>query len=81
MEDKDAEGLKPLDEWFIIQQIELPDKMYRVIEHRARKYLDPATGQIHLAPIPDEVCFLAEHKITKLSRWGGQKIGAISMRF
>jgi len=53
--DKDAEGLKPLDEWFIIQQIELPDKMYRVIEHRARKYLDPATGQIHVAPIPDEV--------------------------
>jgi len=53
--DKDAEGLKPLDEWFIIQQIELPDKMYRVIEHRARKYLDPTIGQIHLAPIPDEV--------------------------
>ena len=53
--DKDAKGLKPLDEWFIIQQIELPDKMYRVIEHRARKYLDPATGQIHIAPIPDEV--------------------------
>jgi len=53
--DKDAEGLKPLDEWFIIQQIELPDKMYRIIEHRARKYLDPATGQIHIAPIPDEV--------------------------
>ncbi len=53
--DKDAKGLKPLDEWCIIQQIELPDKMYRVIEHRARKYLDPATGQIHLAPIPDEV--------------------------
>ena len=53
--DKDAKGLKPLDEWCIIQQIELPDKMYRVIEHRARKYLDPATGRIHLAPIPDEV--------------------------
>ncbi|MFZ2148250.1 MAG: IS66 family transposase [Sedimentisphaerales bacterium] len=53
--DKDAEGLKPLDEWFIIQQIELPDKMYRVIEHRARKYLDPATGQIRIAPMPDEI--------------------------
>ena len=53
--DKDAKGLKPLDEWYIIQQIELPDKMYRVIEHRARKYLDLATGQIHIAPIPDEV--------------------------
>jgi transposase len=54
-EDKDAEGLKPLDEWFIIQQIELPDKMYRVIEHLARKYLDPSTKQIHIAPIPDEI--------------------------
>jgi transposase len=55
LRDKDAVGLKPLDEWFIIQQIELPEKMYRVIEHRARKYLDPATGQIHIAPIPDEI--------------------------
>jgi len=53
--DKDAEGLKPLNEWFIIQQIELPEKMYKVIEHRARKYLDPATGQIHIAPVPDEI--------------------------
>jgi transposase len=53
--DKDAEGLKPLDEWFIIQQIELPEKMYRVVEHRARKYLDPVTGKMHIAPIPDEI--------------------------
>lgn len=53
--DKDAEGLKPLDEWFIIQQIELPEKMYKVIEHRARKYLDPVTGRIHTASLPDEV--------------------------
>lgn len=53
--DKDAEGLKPLDEWFIIQQIELPEKMYKVIEHRARKYLDIVTGQIHIAPIPDDI--------------------------
>jgi len=40
LKDKDAEGLKPLDEWFIIQQIVLPEKMYKVIEHRARKYLE-----------------------------------------
>jgi len=53
--DKDSEGLKPLDEWFIIQQIELPEKMYKVIEHRGRKYLDPATGNIHIAPMPDEI--------------------------
>jgi len=53
--DKDAEGLKPLDEWLVIQQIQLPEKMYRVIEHRARKYLDPVTGKIHIAPMPDDI--------------------------
>jgi len=53
--DKDAKGLKRLDEWFIIQQIELPEKMYRVVEHRARKYRDPSTGRIHIAPIPDDI--------------------------
>ena len=53
--DKDAEGLKPLDEWFIIQQIELPEKMYKVIEHRGRKYFDPVTGKIHIASMPDEI--------------------------
>lgn len=52
---KDAKGLRPLDEWHIIQQIHLPEKMYRVIEHRARKYLDPVTGKIHIAPMPDEI--------------------------
>lgn len=55
LKDKDAVGLKPLDEWFVIQQIELPEKMYRVIEHRARKYIDPVTGKIHVASMPDEV--------------------------
>jgi transposase len=55
LKDKDAVGLEPLDEWFVIQQIELPEKMYKVVEHRARKYLDPATGKTFIAPIPDEV--------------------------
>ncbi|MFH0832290.1 MAG: IS66 family transposase [Candidatus Aenigmatarchaeota archaeon] len=52
---KDAKGLEPLDEWLVIQQIVLPKKMYKVIEHKARKYLDPATGKIYIAPIPDEI--------------------------
>jgi transposase len=52
---KDAIGLKPLDEWFVIQQISLPKKMYMVIEHRARKYADIVTGKIHIAAMPDEV--------------------------
>jgi len=55
LKDKDAVGLEPLDEWFVVQQIELPKKMYYVTEHRARKYLDPVTGQIHLAPMPAEI--------------------------
>jgi transposase len=52
---KDAVGLHPLDEWFVLQQIELPAKRYRVIEHRARKYLDPATGVIHITPLPERI--------------------------
>ena len=52
---KDAKGLKPLNEWHVVQQVHLPEKMYTVIEHRARKYLDPATGKIHIAPIPDAI--------------------------
>ena len=55
LKDKDAVGLKPLDEWFVIQQIELPDKLFWVVEHRARKYLDPVTGKIHISPMPDQV--------------------------
>jgi transposase len=55
LKDKDAVGLKPLNEWFVIQQIELPDKMYKVVEHRAKKYLDLITGKIHIASMPDQI--------------------------
>jgi hypothetical protein len=55
LRDKDAKGLKPMDEWLVIQQIELPYKLYKVIEYRAIKYIDPATGERHNAPMPDEI--------------------------
>jgi len=55
LKDKDAVGLKPLDEWLVMQQIKLPEKMYQVIEHRARKYMDSATGRIHIASLPEDV--------------------------
>jgi len=55
LRDKDAGGLKPLDGWSIIQQIKLPEKMHKIIEHRARKYIDPVTGQVHIASLPEEV--------------------------
>ena len=47
-----AQGLIPLDEWFVLQQVDLVDKPYVVTEHRARKYLDPRTGRIVIAPLP-----------------------------
>ena len=55
LRDKEAVGLEPLDEWFVVQQVELPEKMFTVTEHKARKYRDPATGQIHIAPLPEEI--------------------------
>ncbi len=51
----DAEGLIPLDEWHVVQQVSLPEKLFIVTEHRARKYMDPKTGNIHIAPLPQEV--------------------------
>ena len=52
---QDAVGLQPLDEWQVVQQITLPEKLYVVTEHRARKYMDTQTGVIHIAPLPPEV--------------------------
>ncbi|MCP4340843.1 MAG: transposase, partial [Desulfobulbaceae bacterium] len=45
----------PLDEWHVVQQVSLPEKLFIVTEHRARKYMDPKTGNIHIAPLPQEV--------------------------
>jgi transposase len=50
-----AQGLIPLDDWFILQQVELVDKPFVVTEHRARKYQDPRTGRIVIAPLPAAV--------------------------
>ena len=55
LKEQDAVGLEPLDEWLVIQQVELPEKMFTVTKHKARKYRDPATGQIHIAPLPEEI--------------------------
>lgn len=52
---KDADGLIPLDDWHIVQQITLPKKLYYVTEHRARKYLNPQTNEIVITPLPDDV--------------------------
>jgi hypothetical protein len=49
---KQAQGLIPLEEWFVLQQVDLAEKLYVVTEHRARKYLNPRTGRIVLVPFP-----------------------------
>jgi len=53
--DEDACGLQPLDEWRVLQQVELVERPLIVTEHRARRYLDPRTGRIHTAPLPREI--------------------------
>ena len=50
-----SQGLIPLEEWFVLQQVDLAEKLYIVTEHRARKYLDRRTGRIVIAPLPQAV--------------------------
>ena len=52
---KQSQGLIPLDEWFVLQQVDLVEKPYIVTEHRARKYLDPRTERTVIAPLPAAV--------------------------
>jgi len=52
---RQAQGLIPLEDWFIVQQVELVDKPFIVTEHRARKYRDERTGRIVIAPLPAAV--------------------------
>lgn len=50
-----ARGLRPLARWHVVQQVELVEKPFVITEYRARRYRDPRTGQIILAPLPAEV--------------------------
>lgn len=45
----------PLDEFQIVQQVDLVPKLYEVVEHRARKYRNLRTGEVVSAFLPDEV--------------------------
>jgi transposase len=48
-------GLVPLNQWAVLQQIDLAEKPCRVTEHRAQRFRDPATGRIVQAAWPREV--------------------------
>ena len=51
----DADGLQPLKQWHVVQQVELVEKPFVVTEHRARQYQERRTGEIITAPLPPEV--------------------------
>ena len=48
-------GRKPLEEFRVVQQAELLQKPYRIVEHRARLYENLRTGKIEAAPLPKEI--------------------------
>lgn len=52
---EEARGLRPLQQWHIVQQVELVEKPFVITEYRARRYRDPRTGQIVIAALPAEV--------------------------
>jgi transposase len=52
---EDCRGWKPLEEFRVVQQVELVDKPFRVIEHWARRYRCRATGKVVTAALPAEV--------------------------
>jgi len=54
----DTTGLHPLRGeagWRVVQQIELVEKPYRVIEHRMRRYTHVLTGRTVIASLPEEI--------------------------
>jgi transposase len=61
-------GWRPLDQFRVVQQVELVEKPYTVTEHRARLYENLRTGQVMAAPLPPEVrrCGLLGPRLTAL---------------
>jgi transposase len=51
----DATGFEPLDDWRVLQQVELLERPFVIIEHRARRYRCRRTGQVVTAPLPAQV--------------------------
>jgi transposase/uncharacterized small protein (DUF1192 family) len=54
-QDLDPKEWEPLDEWDIVQQVELKDSPVEIIEHRARHYRHRRTQQVLCAALPEEV--------------------------
>jgi len=46
---------EPLDEFRVVQQVDLVEKLFEVSEHRARLYRSQITGEVIAAPLPQDV--------------------------
>lgn len=76
----DAGELIPLDDWHIVQQVELVDRPFVVTEHRARRYRCPRTGRIVASPLPGEIQH-AGLVGPRLSAWIGYLKGNCRMSY
>ena len=54
-EDLDPKEWEPLDEWDVVQQIELQESPVEIIEHRARHYRNRRTEEVLGAALPEEL--------------------------
>ena len=54
-DDLDPKEWEPLDEWEVVQQIELKESPVEISEHRARQYRHRRTRQVLSAALPEEV--------------------------
>ncbi len=55
MEGLDPKEWEPLDEWDVVQQIELKESPVEITEHRARRYRNRRTEELLCAGLPDEI--------------------------
>jgi transposase len=73
-------GLEPLNDWRVIQQVELLEKPFVITEYRARRYRCRRTGRIVTAPLPMEVV-KAGLLGPRLSAWVAYQKGACHMSY
>ena len=76
----DTTGLRPLNAWRVIQQVELVEKPFVVTAHRARRYRCRRIGRIVTAPLPAEVV-RAGLLGPRLSAWVAYQKGACHMSY
>ena len=55
MEGLDPKEWEPLDEWDVVQQIELKESPVEIAEHRARRYRHRLSGEVLSTGLPEEI--------------------------